>query len=111
MNVLRVLCGFCFIPHAIGKFTARDASFAFFSAAGFRPPALFAYLSMTLEVSVGILLVLGVAVKPAALVACVYLLVAAGAVIKVEKKWLWHIGGCEYPVFWAVCCGLVLLSS
>ena len=111
LDVLRILCGFCFIPHAIGKFPAREASFAFFSAAGFRPPAPFAYISMTLEVALATCLIVGVAVKPAAFIACIYLLIAAAAVIKVERKWLWHIGGCEYPVFWGICCGLVALSA
>jgi len=111
LDVLRILCGFCFIPHAIGKFTAREASFAFFSAAGFRPPAPFAYTAMTLEVGLAICLMIGVAEKPAAFVACIYLLIAAAAVVKVERKWLWHLGGCEYSVFWATCCALVALSA
>lgn len=108
---LRIICGFFFIPHTLGKFTAKQAAFGFFEAAGFRPVALFAYTAMFVEAVLAILLILGLYVKPAAWFACVYLLVAAAAVIKVEKKWLWHIGGCEYTVFWALCCAIVAASA
>ena len=27
--------------------------------------------------------------------------------INVSRKWLWHIGGSEWPVFWALCCAVV----
>jgi hypothetical protein len=50
-------------------------------------------------------------VQPAAWAACLYLLVAGAAVLKVAKKWLWHIGGCEFPIFWAICCGVVAASN
>ena len=33
VDLLRFVCGFFFIPHAIGKFTAQEASFNFFRAA------------------------------------------------------------------------------
>ena len=111
LMVLRILCGFFFIPHIIGKVTARDASFGFFRKAGFRPVALFGYASMVIELVLAILLMLGFLVRPAAGFACIYLLVASAAVIKVERKWLWHIGGCEYPLFWSLSCALVALTS
>ena len=106
---LRVVCGLFFVPHMVGKFTQRAAAFSFFRAAGFRPPEVFAFLAIAIEVVLTLMLVLGIEARIAAAAACIYLLIAAGAVIKVEKKWLWHIGGCEYPVFWAVCCGLTAL--
>jgi uncharacterized membrane protein YphA (DoxX/SURF4 family) len=105
--VLRVICGIFFLPHAIGKFTAQEASFGFFRAAGFRPAQPYAYAAMIIEVILATLLIFGCCVRPAALLACIYLLIAAGAVFKVSKKWLWHIGGGEFPVFWAICCGIV----
>ncbi len=105
--LLRILCGLFLFPHAIGKFTAREASFNFFRAAGFHPPAPFAYAAMVLEVILGSLLVLGIYAHVVALITSIYLLIATAAVIKVERKWLWHIGGCEFPFFWALCCALV----
>lgn len=105
--LLRIMCGLFMFPHAIGKFTAREASFGFFQAAGFRPAAPFVYTAMVLEVVLGALLVLGLYVDVAASIAAIHLLIASAAVIKVNRKWLWHIGGCEFPFFWALCCALV----
>lgn len=110
-TALRIICGFFFLPHAIGKFTAREASFAFFRKAGFDPAPPFAYAAMVIEVVLATLMLTGFYVHEAAWVACVYLLIAAAAVIKVEKKWLWHIGGCEFPVFWSICCAIVGAST
>ena len=37
--------------------------------------------------------------------ACAFLLAAAVTVWRYSKgKWLWNIGGCEYCLFWAICC-------
>ncbi len=107
LTALRLICGFFFLPHAVGKFTAKQAAFGFFDKAGFRPAPLFGYFAMSLEVVLGLLLLTGVMVRPVAWVAVIYLAIATLAVIKVEKKWLWHIGGCEYPLFWALCCAVV----
>jgi putative oxidoreductase len=109
--ILRVVCGLFFLPHAIGKFTAREAAFKFFEAAGFKPAPPFAYAAVALEVGLAALLVAGVYARPVAGLAAVYLFIAAAAVIKVEKRWLWHIGGCEYPVFWGICCLIVAAAS
>jgi putative oxidoreductase len=109
--VLRTICGFFFIPHAIGKFTARSAAFGFFHAAGFRPAPLFAYMALSLELVLASLLMAGWWVRPSATIAAIYLFIACGAVIKVERKWLWHIRGCEYPLFWGICCAIVAASA
>ncbi len=107
LTALRLVCGFFFLPHALGKFTAKEAAFGFFRTAGFKPAELFGYLAMVIEVVLAALLLSGTATSMAAWAACAYLLIATLAVIKVERKWLWHIGGCEYPFFWALCCAIV----
>ncbi len=104
---LRTICGLFFIPHVIGKIIQRDAALNFFTLAGFRPVVLFANLALILDLALGTGLVLGLLPHFLPWLAMAYLLICAGAVIRVERKWLWHIGGCEYPVFWAACCGLV----
>ena len=104
---LRLVCGFFFLPHAVGKFTAKEAAFGFFRTAGFKPAELFGYTAMTIEVIFAALLLGGIFVTAAAWAACAYLVIATLAVVKVERKWLWHIGGCEYPFFWALCCAIV----
>lgn len=107
LDALRIICGLFLIPHAVGKFTAQDAAFGFFRAAGFKPAPLFAFTAMAIECVLAACLISGFFVRPAAWLACLHLAIAAAAVVKVEKKWLWHIGGCEYPVFWSLCCAIV----
>jgi putative oxidoreductase len=104
---LRLICGLFFVPHLVGKFTHRDAAFGFFSKAGFKPAQPFLYAAMAIEVVVAVLLILGIQTRGASLAAATYLLIAAAAVIKVEKAWLWHLRGCEYPLFWGLCCCLL----
>ncbi len=111
VDLLRFVCGFFFIPHAIGKFTAQEASFNFFRAAGFKPAAPFAFAAMGIEVVLAALLLLGYQVNVAAWISAAYLLIAAAATLKVTKKWLWHIGGCEYPLFWALCCVVLAMMA
>ena len=106
-EILRIMCGAFLIPHAIGKITAREASFGFFRSAGFRRPAPYVYTALTFEIIAGILLLVGILPHPVALITSLYLLVATAAVAKVSRRWLWHIGGCEFPLFWALCCFLV----
>ncbi len=105
--VLRVLCGTFFIPHVVGKISAREASVNFFRLAGLRPPQFWSYVALALEVLLAYLLIAGVLPRYAAFVGCIYLLIAAGVNYRVSRKWLWHIGGSEWPVFWAVCCAIV----
>jgi putative oxidoreductase len=105
--VLRLICGLFFVPHIVGKFTAREASLNFFRAAGLRPAEIWRWVAMLIEVVLALLLILNIYTHIVGFVSCAYLLVATLAVIKVSKKWLWHIGGCEYPLFWAICCAVV----
>lgn len=108
---LRIICGFFFLPHIVGKFTSREAAAGFFHAAGFRPAMRFLYLAMAIEVTLATLLMTGLFLRTVACIAAIYLFIATAAVIKVEKKWLWHIGGCEYPLFWGICCLIVASSA
>jgi len=107
LYVLQFICGFFYVPHIVGKFTAREASLGFFRAAGMRPAEAWRWAAMLIEIVLAILLIFGFYVHWAAWASCIYLLIAGAAALKVTKKWLWHIGGCEYPVFWALCCGVL----
>jgi putative oxidoreductase len=111
MIALRFICGLFLIPHAVGKVTARSAAYSFFESAGFKPAARYAYTAMITEVIVAIMLMAGVFVQIAAWIACLYLLIAALAVLRVSGKWLWHLGGCEYPFFFATCAAIVGWSA
>lgn len=110
-NILRIICGAFFIPHMIGKFY-EPAALQFFVAANFKPPAFWMYLSAAIEAVLAIGLILGILVPYVAAIAAIHMIVAAIAVILVTKgKWLWNIGGCEFPVFWAICCLVVAMHG
>jgi putative oxidoreductase len=108
--VLRLICGFFYIPHIVGKFTAREASQGFFRAAGMQPVVTWWASAMVIEIILAVMLILGVHTHIIAWISCAYLVIATLAVIRVTKKWLWNIGGCEYPLFWAICCAVVAAS-
>lgn len=109
--ILRIMCGAFLFPHMIGKVTNREAAMGFFDKAGLRPPAVWAAIAATAEFAMGIAMVLGFYTHWVGLILFAYMLVCTAAVIKVEKQWLWHIGGCEYCVFWAVTSLIVALHS
>lgn len=111
LTVLRIACGVFLVPHALGKFLARDAAIGFLTRAGFRPVKAFVVPAAAIELALAALLTTGVGAPLPAWLACAYLLIAAAAVIRVEKAWLWHLGGCEYPVFWAMCCALAAYAA
>lgn len=111
LAVLRLICGLFFIPHIVGKFTAREASLGFFRAAGLKPAELWRWVAMLTEIVLAVLLIMNWYVNIVGWISFAYLLVAALAVMKVAKKWLWHIGGCEYPVFWAICCAVLAAAA
>lgn len=110
-TILRLICGLFFIPHIYAKFFVPEA-LGFFVAAKFKPPAFYMYLACVIETILAIMLILNIYPKYAGAVAFLHLMVAAVAVLKVTgNKWLWNIGGAEYCVFWAICCGVVAMLN
>jgi putative oxidoreductase len=109
--LLRLIVGLFLIPHAIGKVRYREPVTGFFTAAGFKPAPLFVTFGLVFEVVVGAALVLGILTQIAAALTAVFMLVAAVANHRVCKgKWLWNIGGSEYPIFWGLCALIVALN-
>lgn len=110
-NILRIICGAFFIPHIIGKFFV-PAALEFFVAAKFKPPKLWMYTSGVIETFLAAGLILGVFTTYAAALAAIHLAIAGVAVLRVSGgKWLWNIGGAEYPFFWAIACVVVALQA
>ncbi|MCC6779153.1 MAG: DoxX family protein [Hyphomicrobiales bacterium] len=110
-NILRITCGAFFVPHIYAKFF-EPAALGFFVAAKFNPPAFWMYVSCVIEVVLATGLIFDILITYIAAVAAIHLLVAAVAVYRVtEGKWLWNIGGCEYPIFWAICCLVVAMHG
>jgi putative oxidoreductase len=110
-NILRIICGAFFIPHIYAKFFVPEA-LGFFVAAKFKPPAFWMYTSCVIETVLAVGLIFGIFTTYVAAVAAIHLAVAAVAVYRVTGgKWLWNIGGCEYCVFWAICCVVVAMHG
>jgi putative oxidoreductase len=110
-NILRLICGLFFIPHIYAKFFVPEA-LGFFVAAKFKPPAFYMYLACVIETILALGLIFNIYPRYVGAVAFLHLMVAAIAVLKVTgNKWLWNIGGAEYCVFWAICCGVVAMLA
>lgn len=107
--ILRLTCGGFFIPHLYAKFFVPEA-LGFFVAAGFKPPKVWMYIACAVETVLAIALIFDIYTVYAAWLACLHLCVAAAAVYKVSNgKWLWNIGGYEYPTFWAMACSALAM--
>ena len=111
-NILRVMCGLFLVPHLFVKFRNQDFVKGFMSQAGLHPPVAWLYGAFAVEILASIGLVLDVYTRYAAILAGMFLLVAAWASWRVSKgKWMWNFGGCEFPLFWAICCFVVALEA
>jgi putative oxidoreductase len=110
INILRIICGAFFIPHIWAKFFVPEA-LGFFVAAKFKPPAFWLYVACVIEIGLAVGLILAVFPFYLGLIAAVHLTVAAIAVYRLTGKWLWNIGGCEFPLFWAICCVVVAMKA
>jgi putative oxidoreductase len=111
-NILRIICGFFFIPHLVAKFTEQEYALGFFQKAGFHPPKAWLYAAFVVEIVVSLGLIFGIYTRYVALLAAVFLFVAAFGVYRfAEGKWLWNLGGYEYPLFWAICCIVVAMMA
>lgn len=109
--VLRIICGFFYIPHAIAKIQHPEHPAGFFKVAGYPYPELCVKLGTVFEFLVGGALILGIYTTIAAWLSAAFLVVAGLSVLKVNKKWTWNNGGCEYPLFWAACSVIVALHA
>ena len=107
-NILRIICGAFFVPHIYAKYFVPEA-LGFFVAAKFKPPKFWLYAACVIEVFLAIGLIFGIYTTYVAWIAVFHLAVAAIAVFRVTRKWLWNIGGNEYCVFWAICCLVVAM--
>ncbi|OGA10733.1 MAG: hypothetical protein A3D95_08970 [Betaproteobacteria bacterium RIFCSPHIGHO2_12_FULL_69_13] len=111
-NILRIMIGAFLIPHSVGKITAWDYSIGFFEKAGFRPPKVWLYATLVFEAVLAVALILGIYTRYAAIIVVVFMAIAAAAVLRVTQgKWLWNLGGCEYPVFWGIVAVVVAMRG
>jgi putative oxidoreductase len=110
-DVLRLMCGAFFLPHLAIKIFYPERPLEFFAAAGLKPGRVVLYVAMITEALFAAALIFNVYTRQAAFAAAAFLLVAAAALLKVNKgEWLWNRGGPEYAVFWSLCCLLVAFN-
>ena len=109
--LLRIMCGAFMLPNAWAKLRNPAGSVGFFEKAGYPYPQLFVKFATAFEFVVGTALVLGVYTMPVAWLATAFMAVATVSDLQVNKAWLWTKGGCEYPLFWCLCCGIVAANS
>jgi putative oxidoreductase len=100
------------LPHLVVKFRNQDFVKGFMEKAGLRPPLVWLYASFAIEIVASIGLIFAIYTRYAAMLAGVFLVVAAWASWRVSSgKWMWNFGGAEYPLFWAICCFVVALQG
>lgn len=110
--VLRLICALFFFPHIYFKIVGSPPpALGFFVQAGFRPPGLYMKIATVAESLAALGLLFGIYTQWAALLGVATLTVAAIAVCFFNRslKWLWNLGGMEFPVFWAIACLAVAL--
>ncbi len=110
--VLRLICALFFFPHIYFKLVGNPPpALGFFVQAGFKPPALYMRIAAAVESLAALGLLFGVYTQWAALLGAATLMVAAVAVCFFNRsvKWLWNLGGMEFPLFWAIACVAVAL--
>jgi len=110
--LLRVVSGALFIAHALTKLLVftLPGTVKFFDAIGF--PGWLAYVAFALELVGGVLLIIGLCVRPAAALLGIELLVIA--TVHWHNGWVFTSkgGGWEYPMFWAAAMfALALMGS
>src|ERR1700751_3223582 len=69
-NILSIICGAFMFPHIAGKFAAgalSAATIGFFAKARFNPPETWVYVAAIAETLAGVMLVLGICTRFAAL--------------------------------------------
>lgn len=111
-NILRIICGAFLIPHLYSKATNFDFMLGVYKEWRLEPPKAWLIASLTTEVICAPLLILGIYTRYVAILAAIFLFVASWAARRHAKgKWLWNIGGFEYPFFWAICCVVVAMVA
>ena len=111
-NILRIICGVFFLPHLVAKFTQQQYALDFFQKVRFLPPKAWLYTAFVVEIVVSPGLIFGIYTRYLALLAAAFLFVAAFGVYRfTEGKWLWNLGGYEYPLFWGICCIVVAMHG
>jgi putative oxidoreductase len=111
-NILRLICGLFLLPHSYAKVTNLEFMYKVYADYRLYPPKAWVFACIAVEIVCAIGMVFAIETRYVALLEGVFLSVAAWATWRhSEGKWLWHIGGYEYCVFWAICCFVVAIHG
>jgi putative oxidoreductase len=111
-NILRIICGAFLLPHLYAKASNLPFAFQLYKEWRLEPAKAWVYTAIVVEVLCAIGLIFGIYTRYAAILCAVFLLVATWAVWRQSGgKWIWNIGGLEYPLFWAICCIVVAMKA
>ncbi|MDF1749752.1 MAG: DoxX family protein [Alphaproteobacteria bacterium] len=101
--LFRIITGALLMPHGYGKlFTpgALEGTGQFFESVGFTPGYELALLVGCVEFFGGLLLVLGLLTRPAAVAVAIFM--GQAVLFHMANGFMWTNGGYEYPLFWFV---------
>lgn len=104
-QLLRIVCGAWFLPHAVLK--AKNAALAqnTFASVGLKPGVVFLWLTIILETIAAAGLIFGIYPRLSAALAVVVLAGASYAVVRMHGwNWRWNKSGPEFMVFWSLAC-------
>ncbi len=111
-NILRIICGAFLLPHLYMKVSNVPFSLQIYKEWRLEPPAAWLYTAVVVEIICVIGLIFGIYTRYAAILCAIFLFVATWAVWRHSGgKWLWNIGGYEYPLFWGICCIVVAMQA
>lgn len=112
LTILRIICGLFLLPHLYTKASNLHRTYEIYRDFKLYPPQAWVFAAIAIEIVTSICLVFNLYTGYAALLAGAFLLAGAVAVWRYSNhKWLWNIGGCEYCVFWAICCLVVAMHG
>ncbi len=112
---IRVVTGLWAMPHGAQKLFGWfggtiENTIAFFTKVGIEPALPLAYLTGITEFFGGLLLVLGLWTRPAAVALFILMLVAVFKVHMING-FFWYLSGYEYPLMWACLCIAIFIRG
>src|SRR5262249_55764385 len=111
-NVLRIICGAFLLPHLYAKATAFNFMLGIYKEWRLEPPKAWLFGGPTPGEVCAPFVLFGLFTRSAPIPAPPFPFLASWAAWRYSKgKWLWNIGGCEYPFFWAICCIVVAMQA
>lgn len=109
-DMLRIVCGLWFLPHAVLKVKNAGLAQQTFANVGLRPGAAFLTLTVILEVIAAAGLVFNIMPRIAAGLAIVVLMGASYAVLRMHGwNWRWNKSGPEFMIFWSIACAISVI--